>query len=240
MKKSRLLGAVCAGVVTIASLPVNAVSITGIFGYVDAYASAGSDLQQEFFGNPAITDTLWSETASAFAFESVLDFCDPFGCYSSDSLANSEASQSSYVASNGLYFSASGESIADVFSSDFSIPADAIAESYFEVAFMLESAYNYNLTGSASGLFESDTGLVDFAGLLFDGGLFDVSGVLAPGNYILYGVATSEANLGNGFANSSFSFELSLTPVPVPVPAAVWLFGSGLLGLVGMARRKKA
>ena len=27
---------------------------------------------------------------------------------------------------------------------------------------------------------------------------------------------------------------------PVPVPAAVWLFGSGLLGLVGIARRKKA
>mgnify|MGYP003573512419 CR=1 FL=1 len=27
---------------------------------------------------------------------------------------------------------------------------------------------------------------------------------------------------------------------PVPVPAAVWLFGSGLLGLIGMARRKKA
>jgi hypothetical protein len=26
----------------------------------------------------------------------------------------------------------------------------------------------------------------------------------------------------------------------VPVPAAVWLFGSGLIGLVGLARRKKA
>jgi hypothetical protein len=25
----------------------------------------------------------------------------------------------------------------------------------------------------------------------------------------------------------------------VPVPAAAWLFGSGLLGLVGVARRKK-
>ncbi len=25
---------------------------------------------------------------------------------------------------------------------------------------------------------------------------------------------------------------------PVPIPAAVWLFGSGLLGLVGVARRK--
>ena len=27
---------------------------------------------------------------------------------------------------------------------------------------------------------------------------------------------------------------------PVPLPAAVWLFGAGLLGLVGVARRKKA
>jgi hypothetical protein len=26
----------------------------------------------------------------------------------------------------------------------------------------------------------------------------------------------------------------------VPVPAAVWLFGSGLLGLISMARRKRA
>ena len=29
-------------------------------------------------------------------------------------------------------------------------------------------------------------------------------------------------------------------PTPIPVPAAVWLFGSGLLGLVGVARRKRA
>jgi hypothetical protein len=27
---------------------------------------------------------------------------------------------------------------------------------------------------------------------------------------------------------------------PVPIPAAAWLFGSGLLGLIGTARRKKA
>ena len=36
----------------------------------------------------------------------------------------------------------------------------------------------------------------------------------------------------------STSFSGNITPVPVP--AAVWLFGSGLLGLVGIARRRKA
>ena len=32
---------------------------------------------------------------------------------------------------------------------------------------------------------------------------------------------------------------LSITPSAVPVPAAVWLFGSGLVGLIGVARRRK-
>lgn len=39
---------------------------------------------------------------------------------------------------------------------------------------------------------------------------------------------SSESNSGN--------WELQ----PVPVPAAVWLFGSSLIGLVGMAKRRKA
>jgi len=36
------------------------------------------------------------------------------------------------------------------------------------------------------------------------------------------------------------AFTAASSTNPVPVPAAVWLFGSGLLGLVGIARRKKA
>ena len=32
---------------------------------------------------------------------------------------------------------------------------------------------------------------------------------------------------------------LTATPAAVPIPAAVWLFGSGLAGLVGVARRRK-
>lgn len=40
-------------------------------------------------------------------------------------------------------------------------------------------------------------------------------------------------------ANLSFNFAV-FTPAPIPVPAAAWLLGSGLLGLVGVARRKAA
>lgn len=40
------------------------------------------------------------------------------------------------------------------------------------------------------------------------------------------------------FAGFNANFNANLAPVPVP--AAVWLFGSGLLGLVGVARRRKS
>ena len=47
--------------------------------------------------------------------------------------------------------------------------------------------------------------------------------------------------LEGGYFMNSLSAELgSLDIQPVPVPAAVWLFGSGLLGLAGIARRKSA
>ena len=44
----------------------------------------------------------------------------------------------------------------------------------------------------------------------------------------------------DGFGLDEFFIDQEAPPPAVPVPAAVWLFGSGLLGLVGMARRKKA
>ena len=46
---------------------------------------------------------------------------------------------------------------------------------------------------------------------------------------------------GNGFRDQLFSSG-SITPIvsSVPLPAAFYLFGSGLLGLIGLSRRKKA
>jgi hypothetical protein len=48
------------------------------------------------------------------------------------------------------------------------------------------------------------------------------------------------------FASSGFNANFDITAVHVgsatlfPVPAAVWLFGSGLIGLIGVAKRKRA
>ncbi|MGB5396271.1 MAG: VPLPA-CTERM sorting domain-containing protein [Gammaproteobacteria bacterium] len=45
---------------------------------------------------------------------------------------------------------------------------------------------------------------------------------------------------GLDFELSSDGILLAISTSPVPVPAAVWLFGSGLIGLIGVARRKNA
>ena len=45
---------------------------------------------------------------------------------------------------------------------------------------------------------------------------------------------------GAGFTTVNYALHLEGHVSSVPVPAAAWLFGSGLLGLIGVARRKKA
>lgn len=64
----------------------------------------------------------------------------------------------------------------------------------------------------------------DYAHSLLWGGISSVTD--ANGNPIVLSSALGET--GFNYMNAA----------PVPVPAAVWLFGSGLLGLIGVARRK--
>ncbi len=52
------------------------------------------------------------------------------------------------------------------------------------------------------------------------------------------GFGESKWSLGGTGTNNSF-ISGGISPVVVPVPAAVWLFGSGLVGLIGVARIKK-
>ena len=41
------------------------------------------------------------------------------------------------------------------------------------------------------------------------------------------------------FGGFTYDIEVIFHGNPVPIPAATWLFGSGLIGLIGVARRKK-
>jgi hypothetical protein len=72
-------------------------------------------------------------------------------------------------------------------------------------------------------------------------GWFDATG--AGGNPYTYLCMAISGCGPLSFVNNQFDPPNSLVGVflvrTVPVPAAVWLFGSGLLGLVGVARRKK-
>ncbi|NOS81639.1 MAG: hypothetical protein HOP32_08680 [Nitrospira sp.] len=68
-------------------------------------------------------------------------------------------------------------------------------------------------------------------------GATSVSGswILDPGLYSLVLGGNPSFLLG---ATGTPAFTATLTTAPVPVPAAVYLFGSGLIGLAGLARRR--
>ncbi len=130
--------------------------------------------------------------------------------------------------------------------------AYAYGDAVIDIDFNLDSAYSFTFfsewmeaNGNANVYYELsdwDTSSVVFSNNIVNG-FYSAweTGTLAAGNYRLIVEAISNADgldssLNSGFASGDFGLELTA----VPVPAAVWLFGSGLLGLAGVARRKKA
>jgi hypothetical protein len=56
----------------------------------------------------------------------------------------------------------------------------------------------------------------------------------------VFGLSTNFTATKTIFNGEDFTRALFQAVTPVPIPPALWLFGSGLLGLVGIAKRKKA
>jgi len=123
-------------------------------------------------------------------------------------------------------------------------PSDGYAFSFFQYLnddglglgfYELFDASSNNL-GERVFAFTLEDGYVDL-GSLADGGL-DAS----DWDYLARAFQLNGAGqiIGTGLLADMTSGQVAylLTPTTVPVAPAVWLFGSGLLGLIGIARKK--
>ena len=105
-----------------------------------------------------------------------------------------------------------------------------------------------NRVGTTGGSFSLDsfvavTNLFTVAGWQFDLtsiAIVDQSNTKLTllGEGVLSGHGFDPTNAEFSFSASSINSYSGTVTTVVPVPAAVWLFGSGLIGLVGIARRK--
>ena len=140
---------------------------------------------------------------------------------------------------------------------DGSVPAEAITNGTFNLNASIDasgslSSGSLSIGGTVASLgFNGGTlltGNLTAFGFLDSGGdplefLFSVTGGDAAGLYgSIGGIILSGGTGFTGDFNTDFTGNGSAAAdvAPVPLPAAVWLFGSGLLGLIGIVRRKKA
>jgi hypothetical protein len=99
------------------------------------------------------------------------------------------------------------------------------------LAFKSSGYFILGAVTTGSGLWDNAT---------FNTGSWDLSLATCPATICSNGPrAYVDADFVNGGGNVANLSNVRAFSV-VPVPAAVWLFGSGLLGLVGVARRKRS
>jgi len=126
---------------------------------------------------------------------------------------------------------------------------------YYDVGADTSYGYDFTLdingTGSITNVGGGDSGLGNIFGTgwrQLGGSIYGETGssVLAfsfdftadAGTSLLISGSYTDSNFLDALISSSTLATVSAAPAVVPVPAAVWLFGSGLLGLVGVAKRK--
>jgi hypothetical protein len=170
---------------------------------------------------------------------------------SGDGIAN--ASATSNVAYGSFVFLSIGDSsiqtaLSDGTASNGTAASDATSGVYFQnignfSGQTLKFNFDYDITATA--MASGDNALASATVSLFGFGV-DISAI-ANANSILGPTSDDQSTSGSfffeltdgGFAQMNASLNSSGSAASVvPVPAAAWLFGSGLLGLLGIARRR--
>ena len=212
MKKSRLLGAVCAVWMLMFAFSYTAHATM----YIESGDAGGSIATAQSLpgGTTVIRGDLFADADD----EDMFGFYWGGGAFQADTFGTGFDTQLFLFDSTGTGVWANDDAASGGVQSEI-IDASLTAGSYF----------------IAVSIFNSDP--LDGSGnRLFDDCIFGCQVGPLPGVGVLASWSGSTAQ-GDVYA-INMAYPTS-TP-EIPVPAAVWLFGSGLLGLIGVARRKKA
>jgi hypothetical protein len=252
MKKSFLLRSVCAGVITTASTLVYAAAINE----VDYFSLSGSELI-DF--NSAVGGDVPGTNYDGIINLSGASFAERFVGQTLTYAGNSDVLSGVPTGSLSLQIGAAGQNLNLV--SDASYPYGNLLSGVGNLGFPSFEAIG---EGAVAILFDNDQsefGFYSFGGNLgpLDSATFEfwardgsLIATLTPTNLgsDYYGFSRESGikdiagiSIWNtdtaGIGYDNIIFDVAGVP-DVPIPAAVWLFGSGLLGLIGIARRKKA
>ena len=209
MNKSRLLGAVCAGLLSIVATPALAAVVYGYSGdQFDTFNSTTTyDTSNFISGTVTLENLLAANTTSTPA---ILDFSFTDG--------NQTLSMANGAAIVAMEFTTDEDSI-----TNWRVELNILPPGPLGVGDVTQTIITYNRDAGVEDTGRTQTVTGTLPAFLF---ISDLSSDPVPISSIDYGTASTAGTWTGNIA-------------AVPLPAAAWLFGSGLLGLAGIARRKK-